>query len=276
MSTKNPVCGWDFTVRAEGIEVEQVISFMTEYCKRWCFQKEKGEETGYEHYQCRVSMKVKVRDTGMNKLLVKAFNVFCKPTPTVVDTFATQDDFYVMKEDTRIDGPWSDKDTAKTYIPVDMRGEFKPNEVQERLLQIMETTPNRRHVHCVVARGNIGKSYFAVWAHVQGLANYVPFFTEARDFMRMVHGMPRRKTYIIDLPRALSHKAENEVYGAIEQLKTGVIYEDRYHFRMEVIDPVHVIVYTNRMPNMELLSADRWKIWAIPDDFVVSGIPAGS
>jgi hypothetical protein len=254
------VAVYDITIRAEGHEVDEVKAWANAYFKKWCFQLEKGAETGYMHYQFRGSLKVKKRPGPMKSLLRETFEGHCCPT----STNSSNDEFYAMKEDTREEGPWTDRDEY-VYIPIDMR--FTPvwNEMQQRMVYIMNTDPNRRHVNCLVdGDGFRGKSFLAMWMYAHGYACYIPFFTEAKDLMRMVHGLPRRKSYFIDLPRALSHKAEHEIYGGIEQLKTGIIYDDRYKFRMEAIDPVHVFVFTNRMPNLDLISNDRWKIWVLP------------
>lgn len=258
----NACAGWDITLKAEGHEVDEVKAWANEFFKRWTFQKEAGEQTGYLHFQFRGSLIKKRRDTEIRKLIRDSgFVVGGRGvTPTNLTVFETGDNAYVLKTETRVDGPWSSEDVV-TYIPIDMRFEPTWNAMQQCVLRVMDTKPNRRDINCIVDPvGNRGKSFLATWLFCHGMANYIPFFTEAKDLMRMVHGLPRRGAYFIDLPRALSHKAEHEIYGGIEQLKTGIIYEDRYKFKMEAIDPVHVFVFTNRQPNRELASRDRWKV----------------
>ena len=56
----NGVFCWDFTLDGE-VECEEVKEWLKKLAKKWCFQLEKGEKTGYVHYQGRVSLIVKVR-----------------------------------------------------------------------------------------------------------------------------------------------------------------------------------------------------------------------
>lgn len=260
-----PVAVWDMTIPAEGVEKDDLIVFFNEHFKKWIFQLEKGEQTGYLHYQFRGSLNVKLRKTGLMKLIRAEDSPFPKiseraVTPTVTDTVILTYERYTSKLETRVDGPWSSEDQAN-YIPIDMRFTPEWNELQQMIITRTQEPPNRRIINCIVdTKGNNGKSFLATWMYTHGQANYIPFFTEAKDLMRMVFGLPRRSVYFIDLPRALSHRAEHEIYGGIEQLKTGIIYDDRYRFKMEAIDPVHVFVFTNRAPNMELASMDRWRI----------------
>lgn len=267
MEQRSPVCGWDLTIKAEGIEVEQVKVFARTHFKSWAFQLEKGDKTGYLHYQFRGSLRKKARETGIKKYLRQA-ELIGYPNITTVDEFEDDGD-YVMKEDTRIDGPWSSKDEdEQMYIPKDMRDKIEWRPWQKGLIEIMDTPANRRTINCIINEsGNIGKSWMALWLHAHGKAIYIPYFDGAKDMMRMVYGQPERGTYFVDLPKSLSHKAQNEIYAGIEMLKSGFVYEDRYKYQSKIIDPVHVFVFTNQKPDVALLSKDRWRFHYIePDD----------
>lgn len=259
------LCGWDITMSAALNEKSTVLKFADSLFKRWAFQLEKGKEDGYLHWQFRGSLETKKRKGELIKMMREGGIVIADNAvkPSAKITFTSCDEEYVMKEDTRVEGPWSSKDVV-AYIPIDMRATPDWRPWQAECIETMAVKPNRRHIHCFVdTSGNIGKSFLAMWLHCHGKAFYVPCFTEAKELMRMSTGMLKsgwRDTFFIDLPRALSHKSENEIYGGIEQLKTGMIYEDRYEFRMQAIDPVHVFIFTNRVPNMKLVSPDRWII----------------
>lgn len=274
----NPVAGWDFTLSAAENSKEAITAFLEGYAKKWAFQKEKGAENGFEHYQGRMSLIKKKREGELYKAMREANLVFSGAAvrPTCGATFNDENLKYVLKQDTRIEGPWTSEDAEEdNYIPSDLRLTPTWNAMQERVIGWISKPPNRRTIHCVVDPvGNNGKSFMAMWAWAHKKAVYIPFFTEAKDLMRMVHGLPKYGCYFIDLPRALSHKAMHEIYGGIEQLKTGMIYEDRYRFRMEMIEPCHVVVFTNRMPDFNLASADRWHVWVLPGEAAQQGLPA--
>lgn len=273
--TKNPVAVWDITFSAKLNKQERIMEFADEYFKTWSFQLEQGEKTKYEHFQFRGSLADKEsggvgkqRKLAFMKILHKEkFKV--QPgsvSPTCSNAVYHDDEDYVTKDATRLDGPWSSKDMTAAYIPIDMRFDPEWNTMQRYVLDVAKTIATRRKIHAIKdADGNNGKSFIATWMYARGLAHYVPFFTEAKELMRMVMAMTSTKKggsnlFFVDLPRALSHKAEHEIYGAIEQLKTGIIYDDRYRFRMKIIDPVHVIVFTNKIPNWNLVSSDRWVV----------------
>lgn len=271
--TDSQCAGWDITFSAEHVTRETVLKFGESLFKKWTFQKERGK-SGFEHYQFRGSLTVKKRKRELVKIMREGGIKIAEDSvsPTSKTTFVCDDESYVLKEDTRIEGPWSSKDIV-VYIPKDMRATPTWRPMQAEIIEMMEKDPNRRTINCVVdPQGNNGKSFLAMWLFCHGKSHYIPFFTEAKELMRMCHGMIKsewRNTFFIDLPRALSHKAECEIYGGIEQLKTGMIYEDRYEFKMMAIDCVHVFIFTNRMPNMKLVSPDRWNIIHLEDGLIV-------
>uniref|UniRef100_UPI004048BC6C hypothetical protein n=1 Tax=Algoriphagus sp. TaxID=1872435 RepID=UPI004048BC6C len=142
--SKNALCAWDFTLPAECLNLSELKEFLKEHCKSWCFQKEKGADTGYLHWQGRVSLKVKARK---GPTLEK-----CHWSPTSTEN--KDNDFYVMKGDTRVEGPWSDKDI---YIPRQTRDiTLRPWQLQVLADKGVWDT---RTINCIICpKGNIGKS----------------------------------------------------------------------------------------------------------------------
>ena len=57
----NPMYTYDFTLGCEFCDVETLKKLLSEHCKKWVFQKEQDEKTGYLHFQGRVSLKEKKR-----------------------------------------------------------------------------------------------------------------------------------------------------------------------------------------------------------------------
>ena len=48
-----------------------ISSFFKLYAKQWGYQLEQGTTTGYKHWQCRISLKEKIRSTGLYKLIIE-------------------------------------------------------------------------------------------------------------------------------------------------------------------------------------------------------------
>lgn len=248
---KNCVCTWDFTLKAEGIEYEEIKECCLKDCKKWCFQKEKGE-SGYEHFQGRVSLKVKSR---------KGPKWFEKMRWSVTSNENRDNDFYVTKSDTRIEGPWSDQDK---YIPRQVR-DIKLRSWQQTILDNRDEWDTRT-INCIVCPGgNIGKSTLCTYAGARGLARKIPMMESYKDFMRMVMDVPTSRLYLIDFPRSLNKVGCGHFWSAIETVKDGYAYDDRYNFREKYFDCPNIWVFTNTKPELKFLSKDRWKFWKVSD-----------
>ena len=108
---KDPIAVWDFTLAERTCNVGELKEFLNKHCKRWAFQLEEGEQNGYKHYQGRVSLKVRARKGPCHDAI--------HWSPTSKDVAVTGNEFYVLKEETRVLGPWTDRDP---YIPRQVRG----------------------------------------------------------------------------------------------------------------------------------------------------------
>ena len=71
------------------------------------------------------------------------------------------------------------------------------------------------------------------------------------------------KGIFFDMPRAMSKESLHGFYSAIEQIKKGKLYDCRYHYKSYWIDSPRIFIFTNKLPDMKLLSADRWRLWFI-------------
>ena len=81
--------------------------------KKLSFQKERGVN-GYEHFQIRVSFGAKLR---LAQAVAKFKSIVgYHAHATITSGAACKGDFYVTKEDTRIEGPWSEKDFERVYV----------------------------------------------------------------------------------------------------------------------------------------------------------------
>jgi len=244
---KNAVCIWDFTISKDKCTYDQVIEFCKKDCKKWCFQEEKGE-SGYEHFQGRVSLKVKARK-GPNWGFGEHWGI----------SHCSDDEFYVSKEDTRVAGPWCDRDA---YIPKQVRGivlrPWQSAILDNRLVW------DTRTINCVVCpTGNIGKSTLVTYAGAHKLARRIPMMDSYKDFMRMVMDCPKSSLYLVDFPRSLNKINCAGFWSAIETVKDGYAYDDRYGFREEYFDCPNIWVFMNSAPDFEFLSRDRWVLWEV-------------
>lgn len=263
---ESPCAVWDITIPAHEVEDDEkhIINWCKEHCKKWCFQKEEGGQTGYVHYQCRVSLVEKVRRSGILGLMKEAgFKGHLSKT----SNNGRKSEFYVTKTATRIAGPWSDRDPEPPYIPKQYRGEPIWYGWQKKMIYMLEQEPDERKVTIVVdTKGNHGKSYLSNWLACRGRARRIPAINDYKDIMRMVLDTPNCKTYFVDIPRAFDKAKLKGIYSAIETIKDGNAYDERYKWQEKWYDTPHVFVFTNKYPDMNMLSIDRWDIWDISDE----------
>ncbi|AXH74683.1 MAG: putative viral replication protein [Cressdnaviricota sp.] len=251
-------CVWDFTAPSENNDSNEIKNMLRENCKKWCFQLERGE-TGYEHYQGRVSLKTKTRLTGLKKLFPNNFHW----SPTSNEN--RDNTFYVSKEETRLDGPWSNKD-VEIYIPRQIREIEKLYPWQQFVVDTYDVW-NTRQINCIVdVKGCNGKSTLTQYMRAHKLAFKIPFCNDFKDIMRIVYDVPTYRCYIIDIPRAIQKDRLFQMYSAIEEVKGGYAYDDRYSFRDKVFDCPNIWVFMNVYPSVELFSRDRWILWDIDEN----------
>lgn len=254
---------WTFVYHQPTEELRiAVIKRLKEVCGRWVFQLERGEEGGL-HWQGRVSFKQSKRMSECAGWIgLPPEHAFFKPEHDSV-----AGDFYCTKEESREEGPWSDKD-RESYIPRQVR-ELALRPWQQAVIDMMAIW-DTRHVDVLVdEEGNTGKTTLVTYAGVHGLAKKLPFCNDYKDILRMCYDVGPKRGYFIDIPRAISKDRLFQMYGAIEEIKSGYCYDDRYSFKDRYFDCPAVWVFTNKMPDEGLLSRDRWRIWRIQSQNLV-------
>lgn len=249
---------YDFTTFEVGSR-ENVIKILKELSKKWVFQLEKCPSTGNLHFQGRMSLKDKARYRGLQHS--GPFNLW-KLSPTSTDVAKSKNFDYVMKEETRVEGPWSNKDKV-LYIPRDVReiGELYP--WQKDFLSLCGIY-NKRTVYVIYdPEGNKGKSTIVRLCGVHGYGRKLPFCNSYEDIMQMAMSLPEAKNYFFDMPRAINKEKLYQLYAGIEELKGGYCFDKRYKFEERFFDPPNIFVFTNKLPDESMLSKDRWLIFII-------------
>lgn len=241
-------CVHDFTSSLEkGPSQDTITTWLKANCKTWVFQKEKGEG-GYLHYQGRFSLTKKAYAKDIKHPFTHL---------SITSKENCKNNFYVLKSETRIAGPWKDDDP---YIPKSAR---------EPILlpfqhHIMVHRDNDRTINVIIDEpGAKGKTFIARYIDTSGIGCSINFMKDYRDIMRSVMNQPKKELYIIDIPRAIPKGRLAELYAAIESIKDGYAFDDRYKFKKEWFEPPTIWVFTNTEPVKTWLSADRWALWTI-------------
>lgn len=264
---ENACCVWDITIPEKDTSINELRSIFKKMCKKWGFQLEAGDKTGYRHYQCRISLKVKQRE-GAAKDTIGIRSAHFTPTSS-----ANQGNlFYVFKEDTRIDGPWCDTD-VELYIPRQYRGlvdRFYP--WQKTVWDQFDTFDPRRINVVFDPIGDQGKSTLAALAELLKNGYDLPPENDGLKLIQSTCNMLMAKEdrtpgpIFIDLPRSMDQTQLFGLYKAIEQIKKGKVYDMRNHYKQWWYDSPQVWVFCNTMPETGYVSRDRWKFFTITKD----------
>ncbi len=227
----NPVYGYDFRYSADSVELDQILDDLKEVAKKYVFQLEEGD-SGYKHYQGRLSLIKKRRKHEALRLFSHPPN-YLEPTNT--SEYLTGDAFYQTKKDTRILGPWSDQD-KELYIPRQIREIENLYPFQQKIVDSV-CGWDKRSINLVFdPNGCNGKSILVGYLRAHALARCLPPLNDSKDMLRMVCDLPTSRCYIIDMPRCMNKDRLFGFYSAIETIKDGYAYDDRYSFREKVFD----------------------------------------
>lgn len=265
--TTNPCCVWDLTLKAAAIEERMVLhNLIIEHCKAYAYQLEEGE-SGYVHYQGRISLKQKHRKMEVKKLFgIKEI----RWSPTSKEN--RNNFFYVLKAETRIEGPWTDKD-VEVYIPRQYRGIIENLYPWQR--HIWENIDNfePRKIDIVFDPvGNRGKSTLAAIVELHGKGIDVPPCNDGEKLIQSVADVlistqnRAPGALFIDLPRSMDQTKLFGMYQAIEQIKKGKVYDFRYKYQYWWFDSPQIWVFCNTLPHQGYVSTDRWRTWTITDN----------
>lgn len=276
-NTNHACCTYDFTL-FDDISTQNVRVTLKKIAKKYCFQLEKGSETNRNHFQGRLSLKLKKRQSELIKLLQSDWSKF---HISITSNENRDNHFYVCKDDTRIDGPFTD--TNEIFIPLDIENVKQLRPWQDSLIKMLKTYEERTVDIIFDKNGNIGKTTLTRYMMLYEDAEMLPFCNDYKDIMRMAYDIGPKKVYLIDMPRAINKEKLFQFFAGIETLKSGYCYDDRYKFNRRLFNRPRICVFTNVEPDMSLLSKDMWKLWTVKDNQLIDynitepiGIPEDS
>jgi hypothetical protein len=293
---------WDFRLSAIIQEETKTINKqqfekLQEWLKKWTFayvfQLEKGAETGYIHYQGRFRLLTKTNKHPLLRL-IESHDSTIKPQyleRTTNKEYLKRSFDYQLKEDTRILGPWSSqismneqKDETKEefeklkkkYEILEDVEEWHP--FQKKIIESLQIK-DIRCIDCIYnPRGCAGKSTVCDYLDITRKGLVVPLsYTEPHKIMECIYGKTKPileahvkhdelvsvGAIIIDIPRAMEDKKIRELFILAEQLKKGLIIDNRNTYKEIRIRPPRVWIFMNTRPNLKYLSKDRLRVWTI-------------
>lgn len=251
---QNQLWIYSITFFADLDKKNKVQSWMRQHAKKYMFQLEKCPTTGNTHFQCYVNLKEKQRVPT----LIKSLNANGLSGATVLAASdagkeALKD--YCMKDDTRVAGPWADH---PIYLGQDLPASLRP--WQQEIVDLIGQDPDPRKIYWYYDEvGGAGKSILSKYLYFKYQIITLTI-GKASDILNLVYKMQGRSCYIFDISRTVTAGVMTEVYAAMESVKNGYFVNTKYDTGVACFDRPHVIVFSNMLPKIKALSADRWVI----------------
>lgn len=234
------------------------------------FQLEQCPTTGSQHYQIRLQVEKKKTLSA----IVALFAGQHMSHISITSTGGSRSFSYVMKTDTRVDGPWTEADYPPPIVEVPWQLETALSNPWPYQTSIMEMAHLEEHRTINVLYdplGQMGKSTLADMLEFKGLGWDIPPHDKTDQLIASVQNRPHRGLYTFDVPRYASKKQWEAIYHVAEQVKRGRVYDFRNHYKGGVRDAPVVWIFCNDLPNFSKMAKDRWKIWTLDADFNLVG-----
>jgi hypothetical protein len=256
------------------VDWEGVHRKLSEWCNRFAFQLEMSNKDGkdYWHWQGRGNLIKRLTLVEMIRKVASDIGGGTHISATSSGVHSSGKAFnYVMKADSRQDGPWTDEiklDAPTTmtrqlmqFLEIVEAGGLYP--WQKQLLAELQKKDDRWINHLYDPDGNSGKSIFCEYLCYLKLTHELPMFKDMEKLIAFVFSFSTKPAYVIDMPRGLDKRKLAEFYSGVECLKNGYIFDPRFCGRMKRFDRPQICTFGNAWPDVRLLSQDRWKLWQL-------------
>lgn len=241
---------WNNYTRRELVPMVPIFDL---HCAKYVFQQECGSETGTDHIQGYFELKFKKRLSGLKKL----FNTKIRFIPC--DNIDASINYC---SDIEKRTPYGEIWNKNIEIPY--QGEDLPIKLygwQEKLRHELKTIPpnNRKIIWYYDKEGNKGKSTFCKWMAFNYGATCI-MGGEKKDILYHVTQSKKKEIILVDLPRSQKNLIS---FAAIEQIKNGHIFNEKYESNATLFKPPHLVIFSNYEPMLDKMSRDRWDVRVI-------------
>ncbi|MBA7548452.1 hypothetical protein ES705_40910 [subsurface metagenome] len=235
---------WFFTLNNYEIEqIEQIEQVLKHECEWFVFQEEIGE-SGTPHLQGTIKLKVRQRLTQLKCIDP---GIHWEPTKSVKASIA-----YCSKEASRNGSQWVHGITLPKVVKT-----HEPYGWQKQVIDIIATEPDERTIHWFwEPTGNVGKTCLCKYLVVKH--NALMLTGKSNDMYNMLAKYPdKQELILVDCPRSQQDYIN---YGAMEQIKNGLVFSGKYEGAQLVFNCPHIFVFANQEPDLSKMSGDRWNI----------------
>jgi len=293
MAHENKYKSWLVTLstpeKEKLVSEESLLQYLEKYCDEYVYQLEKNPDTDIEKFHYQVYLKTQLR-TRKTTLLNSLSSEMCFPKEYIraEKMLGTREQaiLYCSKKETACLMPTYSpnirRERENLYEGKDLQN-IKREESQypwqrEILKKIFISSPfsikdpdDREIMWVMDEKGNSGKSKLVKYLCVSNESCIkLPFGTASQLRSSIVNAGPRR-VYILDIPRTLGVDDNiDDLISVIEDVKNGFVVSSFYgNYGSLVIEPPHVIIFSNRQAPISKMSEDRWRVWGIVDNELV-------
>lgn len=246
-------------------KTESLLKIIKTISKTFIFQLESttnDQNKQNVHYQGFIEVKQKTRPSTLGKTLNDS--LFGIQFQHCVDQMALKK--YVMKNETRIKGPWS-SNPEECYLGNDLKQiNSEMYHWQKICFDMLHFQPDDRIVTCILdIRGNVGKSKFCKLLTFKNLALTLNY-AKTHDLLFLISENTDKTAFVFDLSKSKPQDASmTDLFAAVEQTKNGYIISTKFKPKCCVFEPPHVILFSNSVPSLYGISLDRWRFYTVSD-----------
>ncbi len=245
---------WCFTFNNyDDKTVSSIIPIIDNNCSIGFFSKEVGE-SGTPHLQGYLEFKNKARPLSF----FKDFKIHWSKAKGSKDdnyNYCTKDQKLFFNKGMKI------KKEVKLITP--------DRFYQQYILKILKEEPDDRKIYWFYGEGNIGKTQFSKYCYMKVPGTYVLAGKGAdvrngiADYVEEHNETPNVVLY----PIPKSYNNEYLSYESLENIKDMFFYSGKYKGKAICGNSPHLIVFANEPPKLDKLSADRWEVFKIKNNF---------
>lgn len=281
-SSENKYKDWVFTWNSDDQGklpyLDDMVSFLDKEFELYVFQEEIGEETQRVHLQGAFRANVRVRQSTLLKRFQEYFvYIDCKFLTINRMCGSWQENIdYCTKLETRVGDNYFSSPSLKKYLGRDIKflddstrqypwQKDLIDKIFEKNTGIIKTPDDRKVLWYSDSNGNCGKSKFAKFLCFNNpTITKLSFGTAAQLRSAVVQAGPM-SVYLIDIPRTLgSDDSLDSIISVIEDIKNGFVVSSMYgKHSVMMMDPPHVICFSNEKCPRHLMSVDRWEPYII-------------
>lgn len=281
---ENKYSNWVFTWNSSSpsenilIDTETLEQFLKGYASEYVYQKEIGENTERLHYQGCFKTKIRTRQQTVLNAFADAFGRDRIVHLTITCAKGTWDQCvaYCSKTESAVLDSLVLSKTLKRYTGTEISFlSQKENRYpwQASIIhhlydegEVSIKTPDDRSIIWIQDKqGNSGKSKLVKYLCFNSDDIVKISFGTAGQLRSSVISIGPRKVYIVDIPRTLGDDDSiPSLISSIEDIKNGYIVSSMYGKHQQLMmDPPHIIIFTNAPCPTAMMSEDRWQVYNI-------------